>query len=323
MTNNPFKFGFRVVGNCRNERHLINWDAAFLAHCADDPLAENENECYLSAFMYGDDFRSHHEQQGTTKGYAGETWSHWLWFDIDFEHDIEAARQAAKDLICWLTFTFTLDLDALLIFYSGKKGFHIGIPTSLWNPQPSKNFHRYCRVFAEHAANSSEIKIDTGIYDRVRCFRAPNSKHPKSGLYKIPLTFEELTELKTEGILDLAKYPREMVNPASVSVNDLACEVWKMATQNVDQIEQSRSQLPTNLENLNRATLDFIRNGAPIGDRHRVLFSAAANLAELNCPKHLAIALLSQSALDSGLSPREVKRQIDCGLDHGWKGDTA
>jgi hypothetical protein len=46
------------------------------------------------------------------------------------------------------------------------------------------------------------------------------------------------------------------------------------------------------------------------------LFSAAANLAEFGCPPALAHALLTETALDSGLPPNDVRRQIDCGLSH-------
>jgi hypothetical protein len=48
-----------------------------------------------------------------------------------------------------------------------------------------------------------------------------------------------------------------------------------------------------------------------------LLFSAAANLAELDCPAVLAHELLTEAALDSGLPPNDVRRQIDCGLEHG------
>ena len=65
---------------------------------------------------------------------------------------------------------------------------------------------------------------------------------------------------------------------------------------------------------LNRLTLNFIRDGAAEGDRHRLLFSAAANLGEFGCPPPLARALLTEPALDCGLPPSEVRRQIDCGL---------
>ena len=69
---------------------------------------------------------------------------------------------------------------------------------------------------------------------------------------------------------------------------------------------------------LNRATRDMIGNVEPIatGDRHRLLFSAAANLAEFGCPSALAHELLSEAGRDAGLSPSEVRRQIDCGLSH-------
>jgi hypothetical protein len=67
---------------------------------------------------------------------------------------------------------------------------------------------------------------------------------------------------------------------------------------------------------LNRGTLDFICNGAAQGQRSSRLFCAAANLGEFDCPIELAHALLSESGLDSGLPPREVRQQIDCGLDH-------
>jgi hypothetical protein len=67
---------------------------------------------------------------------------------------------------------------------------------------------------------------------------------------------------------------------------------------------------------LNRQTTDFIRDGADAGDRHRLLFSAAANLGEFGCPPALAHALLTEAALDSGLSPSDVRRQIECGLNY-------
>jgi hypothetical protein len=48
-----------------------------------------------------------------------------------------------------------------------------------------------------------------------------------------------------------------------------------------------------------------------------MLFSAAANLQELNCPAELAHALLTPAARDSGLTPADIRRQIDCGLSTG------
>ena len=70
---------------------------------------------------------------------------------------------------------------------------------------------------------------------------------------------------------------------------------------------------------LNRSFFEFLAKGAPVGDRHRALFSAAANLAEFSTVAELAHELLTEAALDSGLSPSEARRQIDCGLNHSQK----
>ncbi len=46
------------------------------------------------------------------------------------------------------------------------------------------------------------------------------------------------------------------------------------------------------------------------------LFRAAANLAEFDGPPALAHALLTEAALDSGLTPSETRCAIDGGLAH-------
>jgi hypothetical protein len=68
---------------------------------------------------------------------------------------------------------------------------------------------------------------------------------------------------------------------------------------------------------LTKTTLMFIQEGATDGERATSLFRSAANLAELDCPTALAHALLTDSALDAGLTPSVTTRQIDCGLAHG------
>ena len=102
---------------------------------------------------------------------------------------------------------YRLDADDLSIFYSGSKGFHVGLPTSLWTPEPSATFNRLARRFAEHAAELLGIEIDASIYDKIRAFRAPNSRHPKTGRHKRRLTFDELLYLKATAIVKLAAEP--------------------------------------------------------------------------------------------------------------------
>jgi len=324
MTATPF--GFRILGACTEERRLVDHDAAFFAYASLDDRAEVEREAYLSAFTFGPDFRELLESNGSCRGFDRACWSAWLWFDID-RADLDAALKDARRLVLWLVERYRLDDDALLIFFSGSKGFHVGLPSALWGPEPSPTFNRGFRRLAERIAEVISVGIDTGVYDKVRAFRAPNSRHPKTGLFKRRLSLDELQGLSLDGIRLLAGKPKPFDLPTVPPFCEQAKADWLAAVQSVekDQEAKARRHTATNGKpTLNRLTLDFIRDGAGEGDRHRLLYSAARNLGEFGCPPALAHALLNEPALDSGLAPREVNRQIECGLkDQGPPPDAA
>ncbi len=309
-------YGFRIVEACTEERRLIVHADAFVAYASCDARAAVEREAYLSAFTFGDDFRELLQSTGSCRGFDGACWSAWLWFDID-RADLDAALRDARRLALGVTERYRLDDDALLCFFSGSKGFHLGLPTSLWGPEPSTSFHRVCRRLAEGIGEAAGVVIDTGVYDRVRAFRAPNSRHPKTGLHKRRLTLDELTGLSLDGIRSLASKPAPFDLPDPPPICGRAKTDWREAVELVNKATEAKVTRTANgngTPTLNRQTFAFIRDGATEGDRHRLLYSAARNLAEFGCPSALAHALLSEPALDSGLAPKDVLRQIECGL---------
>jgi hypothetical protein len=320
MNNNLPRFGYRIVGDLSRRRRLVDAGAAFAAYASCDPRAEMDRESYLSAFSFTADFRDHLAQNGTPKGYNGVCWAPFIWFDLDAEDDPGRALSEARRLAGVILERYrSLDDDALLLFFSGAKGFHVGLPT-FWGPAPSLDFGRVARRFAEAFGQLAGVKIDASVYDTVRAFRAPNSRHPKTGLHKRRLTFDELMGLSVAGIRQLAEQPEPFGLPAPAATCEQAGADWQAAEsavyQQAEEKARRRAAVANGAPTLNRLTLDFIRDGANIGDRHRLLFSAAANLAEFGCPPALAHALLADAALDSGLSPSDVRRQIDCGLQH-------
>lgn len=310
-------YGFRVLDGAFNERRLVAWQAAFRGYAELDERADVEREGYLSAFTFGADFRAHLETTGSTKGFTGACGSPWLWFDLD-RPDLDAATRDARRLAASLVDRYRLDGDELLLFFSGSKGFHAGLPLSLCgSPAPAVTFNAVARRFAEMTAERLGFGIDAGVYDRVRLFRAPNSRHPKTGRHKRRLAFDELLHLGTPAILRLAEQPEAFDLPDLPGPDPLAVADWQQAAEQVAQTakaRQARQATGDAAGRLNRSTLAFIRDGAATGDRHRLLFSAAANLSEFGCSPALAHELLTESALDSGLSPSEARRQIDCGL---------
>ena len=314
--------GFRIVGPCTGERRLVCWPTAFVAHASLDERADVNREGYLSAFTFGEDFRRHLDANGSTKGFDGVCGGEFVWFDID-RTDLEAARRDAARLCLCLAERYRLDDDALLVFFSGSKGFHIGLATDFWEPTATTLFNRVACRLAETLATAAAVAIDLGVYDKVRAFRAPNSRHPKTGLHKRALSLDELTRLSVGRILELAREPLAFDVPTVSTRCDQAAGDWQEAARRVEQETEAARERRASSDRsarLNRATLDFIRDGAGSGDRHRLLFSAAANLAEFGCPVELAHELLTEAALDSGLSPSDVRRQIDCGLNHNAAG---
>jgi len=130
--------------------------------------------------------------------------------------------------------------------------------------------------------------------------------------------FDELLHLKPEAIAKLAASADPFDLPTfsgNASASTQATADWQEAAAELVTEAATRNGRKVNVvATLNRATLDFIRESATTGNRHRLLFSAAANLAEFGCTPSLAHALLDEPGRDSGLSPSDVRRQVECGL---------
>jgi hypothetical protein len=314
------RYGYRILGSVTGRRRLIDAGAAFDAYASCDPKAEVDREAYLSAFWFGDNFRDYLAQTGSMKGFHGPCWAPFVWWDIDAAENPQAALDGGRRLASTILERYrVLDDAELLLFYSGSKGFHLGLPLC-WEAPPSLDFNHIARRFAEGIGQLAGVKIDTSVYDKVRAFRAPNSRHPKTGLYKRRVFLHELIGLSLDGIRRLAEQPESFALPAAAATCEQAALDWRAAITAVHQQNEEKARRCTAVANgmstLNRQTLDFIRDGAEQGDRHRLVFSAAANLAEFRCPPALAHALLTEAALDCGLSPSDVRRQIECGFAH-------
>ncbi len=319
-------YGFRIVGPCSGVRRCIVTAAAFTAYAECAERLDLSQEAYLSHFQFDGAFRAHLNRTRSVKGFAGSCWAEWIYWDIDAADDLAEALDRVRRLAMTLNDLFSFDESAMLVFFSGAKGFHVGIPTAAWEPEPSEDFNRITRRFCETVAEKAGIVIDSAIYDKVRPFRAPNTRHPKTGLYKRHIGFDGCMYMSIDAILKLAQNPEPFEIPP---LDRTLCDwnlgyAWRVAEEETRKVRVSKAkgsgrgdELP---ERLSRWTLEFIRQGAAEGERAKRLFQAAANLAEFECSDRLAHAILTEPALDSGLCPSEVRRQIDCGLERGRRG---
>lgn len=326
--------GFWIAGSVDDHRILVDAGRAFSAFCACDESVRVDGEHYLSAFNFGPEFRGRANPSSwivEVAGYGGICGTDWAWWDIDRKGNLSSALADTRALCLHLADQGGVDQDHILVFFSGSKGYHVGVPTALWEPAPSLAFnqvaHRFAHSIAARAGGAG-VSIDSGIYDKVRAFRAPNSRHAKTGLHKRRLTVDELLGLSAERIAGLATAPAAFELPEPKGSSPGLAAAWTSAEAGIKADAQAREERRRATESgggpdqLNALTLEFIREGAPEGGpnapdyagRNRRLFAAAVNLGELGCPPKLAHALLTRAALDCGLSPSEVRRQIDNGL---------
>src|SRR5262249_38762360 len=249
-----------------------------------DRRADLESESYLSAFCYGEDFRARASQDNyvRTADFEGACWAPFILWDIDRDGDLDLALAEARRLALMIDERFHLrSEDDLLAFLSGGKGFHLGLPTCLWEPTPSPNFQQVARQFAVRLAERAGVgvydpgrgrRIDEAVYNKVQPFRAPNSRH-RSGRYKRRLSFDELMGLSTGHMWKLAGAPEPFDVPAPTYRSEQAASDWGEAAEAVARqaATQAERQRTPGEPRLNRLTLDYLRNGADRGDRHRRL----------------------------------------------------
>jgi hypothetical protein len=329
MTPSEFAFGLYVNGPTRCPRQLVDWGRLNTAAATVAPPFDPAAEGYLTAFRFDRAMAAHLKAtDGSSAGFDGPVWSPTLHFDLDAEADLAAALVAGRRLASVLLERYRkLSDDDLELFFSGGRSVHLGLPMT-HGPAPGPLFHRVCGRLASRLAKLAGVdavggvKFDGGVYDRVRLWRLVNSLHPRTGLHKVRLSYDELIHLDADGVRKIAAAPQPF-DPPTCPVGDIIGELehdWEQVAAAVARETEERAArkaaeaVAGGPERLNRLTLDFIARGADYPDRHRTLYSSARNLAEFGCPPRLALALLLPAALDSGLGPSEARRQIDCGL---------
>ena len=250
-----FRLRLSIVGDCCQDRRLVDALAAFAGYAACDPCAEVEREGYLSAFTFGDEFRQHLTMRGTTKGYSARALRLGRGLTLTATATWKRLHATLRRLCAATAERYGIDGDALLIFFSGSKGFHVGLPSSLWEARPSADFAKAARRFAEQLAAAAGVKIDTAFMTECGRF-APNSRHPKTGLHKRRLEFDELLHVTTAAIVARAAKPEPFELPDFPPTCETAIADWQRAVDAVRQhavaIRQRRAEGPVTLNRQRR-----------------------------------------------------------------------
>jgi len=320
VSDTPFHVGTYVSGATTSPRTLVRHSKILDAYADGD--FTNDREAYLSHFVFGPEMREHYRtNRSSVAGFAGPCCCRYLVFDIDRANPDEALADARK-LSQTILQRYPEFEGRIPIYFSGGKGFHILVELT-HEPPPVVGFPQVARTFAEMLADSAGVKIDTGIYDVNRIVRLPNTRHPRTGLFKRRIEFEMLFMRDMEAFRESAKRTSgDGIPTVRQPVKQLA-EDWQVAERETARKATDRAAVRRDFGSTDarapRYLIDLFRFGVPEGERHQVIFRSAAWLTEQGAPASLCMALITEPALDVGLTPNDAERQIRCGIEHARK----
>jgi hypothetical protein len=270
----------------------------------------NSYGCYATYFFFSDELLTYMSAQNgvpTVSGYAGKVWAPYLPIDLDHP-ELTPALGAARQLSQFFFERWQIDPNALQIYFSGAKGFHLMLDCRLFGRiAPARSlpaiFDSLRRHWAQAIAEPLRETIDLSIKDRMRLLRLPNTIHEKSNLYKIILSAEELMSLNAEQIRALAQQPR------SLEVTDATGFLARVAVKKNPAAEELFQRVRRQFKKLTRKA--FIYQFRRPGDLRHIEFPCAGAQAiwgshiESGYRNNCAIRLASELRL-LGLNAEET-----------------
>lgn len=169
-------------------------------------ISDFNKPMYYGTYAYSGEILRDLEEQLSLSGYVSvnnikQVESDRVWWDFDIKKGSSQTLADTYEDTKTLIRRLNLDEDHCQIFFSGNKGFHVIVKTT------QKDLSR--RQVAEYCINKAQdLKtFDSSMYDEPQVFRVPFTKHPKTGLFKIPIVLNETTptEEAIKSILDEAK----------------------------------------------------------------------------------------------------------------------
>lgn len=127
-----------------------------------------------------------------------------LAFDFDCGKDLNLARQDALVLIQRLREQLKIKANQVEIYFSGMKGFTLVLKMKDFLP-PFKVGHLALNVLGKDLET-----LDPSLYNASRILRVPNTRHQESGLFKVQLTYKQLTSLTIDEIKEYALEAKEL-----------------------------------------------------------------------------------------------------------------
>lgn len=168
------------------------------------------------------------------------------WLDLDHKEDPVKACTDALRFMSWLE-TKGCNPECVGIWLSGGKGLHIVVPESVFVPPEhlGRDWLNLPRIIEEMTVTEAFLETaDRGVYDVQRMWRTEN-KIRDNGLYKVPVTLDELRSITTtEDYRALCSAPRPTPARAAPEYAAKLGDMWGACKERVERIKRNTAPRP-------------------------------------------------------------------------------
>jgi len=246
-----------------------------------------------------------------------------LVFDFDGTGDVGAALKDAIKLVKWL-FDMGTDEQAVRVYFSGAKGFHVIIHESVFGATASPDMPRIYRDLALSISGALGLKTaDRKIYHASRILRLPRSMNAKTKLFKIPLNVQQLGKLKVEEIKRTAssdKVSETVYGPGDPCL----AEDFRNAARRVKEKAEAFQEMDIpdiKVFQNDCPCIEEVRAGVPEGLRNEALYHIALNdkFSGRSKTDTLAFLVAWNQKLGTPLQPHEINSTVDSVFTRSYK----
>ena len=273
----------------------------------------NNTDVYATILQYNDK-----EDQNKSDLYGP------LYLDLDmqFSNDEEYSKikQDLARIVTYLGLQYGIPIKYIKFYFTGKKGFHLIISPIVLGVKPNNDLNIYYKEIAKELNDNTINKIvDLKIYDKKRLLRLANSINGKTGLYKVPISYEDVMKYSYEEIREYASGVKTLTYEKPVPI-DKAINKFNEIVENYKTLNIRRAASIIIPKNVDLKTIKFPSciqtihaNGVTEGNRNNTTIILASAFFQKGIDLNVGLALMHKWNLEKNspsLSDSEINTTV-------------
>jgi KaiC/GvpD/RAD55 family RecA-like ATPase len=251
-------------------------------------VTDTEKDYYASLYYYTPKHYELFKKNGSIRGIT-DVYTDSIVFDFDSKTDLDQTKLDALTAIERLK-KFGVKESDVELYFSGNKGFTINVRLN------RKITPEEARKIALDKIAGDLKTTDSSVYDASQIIRVPGTKHPKSGLYKVPLKISQLKKLSIDEIREYASSLDHVTEEFEWTVAEPKTDFFSVEKKIVERpkmnVELDLSKKPAQWKN---CKWSLLQGNFDEGQRHNALMVIAATCRGLGYDKQTTYYMCKSS----------------------------